>query len=82
MSGLPNAPVQTLLDNSSRYSQFSPGIHLAPMSPNAKHLGDSRQGEIPVLPENTYRLIFLNFFRCDVNLISSLIVAADEDPES
>jgi hypothetical protein len=37
---------------------------------------------LPVLPENTYRLIFFNFFRCDVNLIFSLIVAADEDPES
>jgi len=34
-----------------------------------------------VLPENTYYLIFLNFFRGDVNLVSSVIVAAEEDPE-
>ena len=34
-----------------------------------------------VLPENTYCLIFLNFFRGDVNLVSSVIVAAEEDPE-
>jgi len=34
-----------------------------------------------VLPENTYYLIFLNFSRGDVNLVSSVIVAAEEDPE-
>ena len=34
-----------------------------------------------VLPENTYYLISLNFFRGDVNLVSSVIVAAEEDPE-
>ena len=34
-----------------------------------------------VLPENTYYLISLNFFRGDVNLVSSVIVAAKEDPE-
>jgi len=36
---------------------------------------------VGVLPENTYYLIFLNFFRGDVNLVSSVIVAAEEDPE-
>jgi hypothetical protein len=31
-------------------------------------------GELPVLPENTYCLIFLTFFRDDINLVSSVIV--------
>jgi hypothetical protein len=35
-----------------------------------------------VLPDNSYCLIFLIFFRSDVNLESSVIVAAEEDPES
>jgi len=40
------------------------------------------EGEIAAVPpENTYYLIFLNFFRGDVNLVSSVIVAAEEDPE-
>ena len=34
-----------------------------------------------ILHENTYCLIFLNFFRGDVKLVSSVIVAAEEDPE-
>jgi hypothetical protein len=39
-----------------------------------------RQQQV-VLPENTYCLIFLNYFRREVNLVSSVIVAAEEDPE-
>jgi hypothetical protein len=38
-------------------------------------------GIVGVLPENTYNLIFLNFFGGDVNLVSSVIVAAEEEPE-
>ena len=34
-----------------------------------------------VPPENTYCQIFLNYFRREVNLVSSVIVAAEEDPE-
>ena len=34
-----------------------------------------------VLPENAYYLIFLTFFRGNVNLVSSVIVATEEDPE-
>ena len=34
-----------------------------------------------VLPENTYCLIFLTFFKGNVNLVSSVIVTAEEDPE-
>ena len=37
---------------------------------------------VVVLPENTYCLIVLTFFRCDANLVSSVIVAAEEGPES
>jgi len=36
---------------------------------------------MPVLPENTYYLNFLTFFRDDINLVSSVIVVAEEDPE-
>ena len=36
---------------------------------------------VVVLPENTYCLIFLNYYRREVNLVSSVIVAAEEDPE-
>jgi len=37
---------------------------------------------LAVLPENTYYLKFLTFFRGDVSLVSSVIVAAEEDPGS
>ncbi len=37
--------------------------------------------ELVVLPENTYCLIFLKYFRREVNLVSSVIVSAEEDPE-
>jgi hypothetical protein len=35
----------------------------------------------PVLPDNSYYLIFLTFFRSSVEVRSSVIVAAEEDPE-
>jgi len=44
-----------------------------------KHI--CRWGRTVVLPENTYYLIFLNYFRREVNLGSSVIVAAEEDSE-
>jgi hypothetical protein len=37
--------------------------------------------EPPVVPDNSYWLIFLPFFRSDINVESSVIVAAEEDPE-
>jgi len=36
----------------------------------------------PVLPVNSDYLIFLAFFRCDVNLIGSITIAAGVDPEN
>jgi len=40
-----------------------------------------QQGPMTVLPDNSYCLIFLTFFRSDVSLSSSAVVAAEEDPE-
>jgi len=35
----------------------------------------------PVLPDNSYYLMFLTFFMSSVEVRSSVIVAAEEDPE-
>jgi hypothetical protein len=45
-------------------------------------LGDFGIQDIPVLPDNSYSLIFLTFFRRDVNLKSLVIGTAKENPES
>ena len=63
--------------NSGCVGRYRAGVQ---ESINATHKLKRRPGCLSP-PENTYCLIFLNYFRREVNLVSSVIVAAEEDPE-
>ena len=48
---------------------------------NIEQQGKGKSRQELVLPDNSYYLIFLTFFRSSVEVRSSVIVAAEENPE-